>query len=105
MPKLISRVHAIIERTEEGDNPQYKIIDNESLNGLAVNGVRVKEAVLKYVSRQIIAALYSVFNFFRHNDIVVFGGATNAAVGVSAPQSSDLVYTFVDPRGRCLALS
>jgi pSer/pThr/pTyr-binding forkhead associated (FHA) protein len=50
MPKLISRVHAIIERIEEGEIPQYKIIDNNSLNGLAVNGVRVKEAMMKCVT-------------------------------------------------------
>jgi DNA repair protein RAD5 len=80
MPKLISRVHAIIERIEEGEIPQYKIIDNNSLNGLAVNGVRVKEAMMK------------------HNDVIIFGGSTNATFGVAAPQSSDLVYTFINPR-------
>jgi len=88
----------VIDRVEDGDEFQYKITDNNSLNGVTVNGIRVKEAVLKYDMPLQTTKLTN--KCCRHNDVIVFGGSQSTPVGspVHRP-ASDLIYTFIDPKG------
>jgi hypothetical protein len=45
---MISRLHAIIREEIVNGMKRYKIVDNSSINGVIVNGIRVKEAILEY---------------------------------------------------------
>jgi pSer/pThr/pTyr-binding forkhead associated (FHA) protein len=44
--KMISRLHAFIREEVIDGIKRYKIFDNNSINGVIVNGTRVKEAIL-----------------------------------------------------------
>ncbi len=43
---MISRQHASIIR----ENNSWKLLDNNSVNGLCVNDIKVKDVILRYVS-------------------------------------------------------
>jgi hypothetical protein len=45
---MISRIHAFIREENIGGIKRYKIVDNNSINGIIVNGIRVTEAILTY---------------------------------------------------------
>ena len=51
VPRMISRLHAKFLQTAETDNQgrhQWKLVDNNSLNGVFVNDVKVAEKILEY---------------------------------------------------------
>ena len=84
--RVISRVHARLEHRIDG---RIYIRDNNSTNGLTVNGKRVVEAAV------------------RDGDLLRFGGARYIEIGQSAPEDHELessnvapTYRFCDTRGR-----
>jgi hypothetical protein len=114
---MISRLHAIILEEIVNGVKQYKIVDNNSINGVIVNGIRVKEAILTY---DLDCVPYSIpfqklncsferfvrFLSFREGDLIVFGGCGPTPIGkpVTRPLS-ELVYVFHDPQPHNLSIS
>jgi pSer/pThr/pTyr-binding forkhead associated (FHA) protein len=47
---MISRIHAKLLRISANGETKIKLVDNKSTNGLIVNGIKVEEAILKYVA-------------------------------------------------------
>ena len=78
LPKLISRIHAKLLMSAE----VWKVVDNNSTNGVLVNSYKVAEQVLQ------------------HGDILHFGGGTGIGVGAIQPyldNSKAISYRFQLP--------
>jgi len=80
VPRMISRLHAKFLQTSETDNQGrhlWKLVDNNSLNGVFVNDVKVAEKVLE------------------DGDRIIFGGGGKLALGVTKAQTdSEFVFVF-----------
>eukprot|EP01118_Nematostelium_gracile_P011478 TRINITY_DN4075_c0_g1_i3.p1 TRINITY_DN4075_c0_g1~~TRINITY_DN4075_c0_g1_i3.p1 ORF type:complete len:104 (-),score=37.91 TRINITY_DN4075_c0_g1_i3:26-337(-) len=78
MERMISRNHASIQSSEQEGQTKWTITDSNSVNGVFVNDVKIKEAELK------------------NGDLITFGGGATAAVGAIRKQpESEFVYQFV----------
>ena len=75
---MISRAHAFIEIKEEKNGKiSLQVVDNNSLNGIYVNNIKVKQQVLE------------------NNDLVTFGGAGSVSFGEKNLQNQSIfVYKF-----------
>eukprot|EP00742_Colponemidia_sp_Colp-10_P011872 GILJ01013253.1.p1 GENE.GILJ01013253.1~~GILJ01013253.1.p1 ORF type:complete len:493 (+),score=75.66 GILJ01013253.1:901-2379(+) len=67
VPRMISRLHASIMVNGTGDTCSFSIVDEESINGLYVNGTKIKTA------------------FLRHGDLIIFG---------REQKDSEFIYQF-----------
>eukprot|EP01117_Protostelium_nocturnum_P001431 TRINITY_DN1172_c3_g1_i1.p1 TRINITY_DN1172_c3_g1~~TRINITY_DN1172_c3_g1_i1.p1 ORF type:complete len:566 (-),score=217.33 TRINITY_DN1172_c3_g1_i1:222-1811(-) len=78
VPRMISRVHAKIQSSEEKDEEgrhKFKVVDNKSLNGIFVNDHKVTE------------------HFLEDGDVITFGGGGNLALGILHKQEdSEFIY-------------
>eukprot|EP00743_Colponemidia_sp_Colp-15_P014480 GILK01017150.1.p1 GENE.GILK01017150.1~~GILK01017150.1.p1 ORF type:complete len:490 (+),score=96.71 GILK01017150.1:62-1531(+) len=67
VPRMISRLHASVMVNRTGDSYSFSIVDEESINGLYVNGTKIKTA------------------FLRHGDLIIFG---------REQKDSEFIYQF-----------